>query len=110
MPRRDTTRPLVIFDEIHKYRPLDVHARRTGANRRTMADFLIAEGRKPLLLIETKFADEQPSKALIAIQRQIGVPAVQLVRDADTYRTLKSDSLPLLVAPAWAWLAGVQSS
>ena len=73
-------------------------------------DFLIAERRKPLLLIETKLADEQPSKALIAIQRQIGVPAVQLVRDADTYKTLKNDSLPLLVAPAWAWLAGVPSS
>jgi len=74
------------------------------------ADFLIAAGRKPLLLIETKLADEQPSKALIAIQRQIGVPAVQLVRDADTYRTLKRDSLPLLVAPAWAWLAGLPSA
>ena len=69
-----------------------------------------AAGRKPLLLIEAKLADEQPSKALIAIQRQIGDPAVQLVRDADTYKTLKNDSLPLLVAPAWAWLAGVPSS
>jgi hypothetical protein len=74
------------------------------------ADFLIAAGRKPLLLIETKLADEQPSKALIAIQRQIGVPAVQLVRDANSYKTLKNNSLPLLVAPAWAWLAGVPSS
>lgn len=70
-------------------------------------DFLIADGRKPLLLIETKLADEKPAKALTAIQRQLGVPAVQLIRDADAYRTFKSDSLPLLVAPAWAWLAGL---
>jgi len=70
-------------------------------------DFLIVEGRKPLLLVETKLADDQPSKSLVAIQRQLGVPAVQLVRDADSYRTSKSGSLPLLVAPAWAWLAGL---
>jgi hypothetical protein len=73
------------------------------------ADFLVADGRKPLLLVEAKLADERPSKALLAIQRQLGVPAVQLVRDADAFRNLKSDSLPLLVAPAWAWLAGLPS-
>ena len=70
-------------------------------------DFLIVEGRKPLLLVETKLADDQPAKPLVAIQRQLGVPAVQLVRDADSYRTSISGSLPLLVAPAWAWLAGL---
>jgi hypothetical protein len=71
------------------------------------ADFLIIEGRKPLVLIETNLADEQPSKALVAIQRQLGVPAVQLLRDTEAYRSFKTDSLPLLVAPAWAWLAGL---
>jgi hypothetical protein len=59
------------------------------------------------LLVETKLAADQPSKPLVAIQRQLGVPAVQLVRDADSYRRAKSGSLPLLVAPAWAWLAGL---
>jgi hypothetical protein len=68
-------------------------------------DFLIVDGRKPFLLVEAKLAEDQPSRALVAIQRQLGVPAVQLVRDGETYKTLDHDSLPVLVAPAWAWLA-----
>ena len=37
-------------------------------------------------------------------QRQLGVPAVQLIDEGDTYRRMVNDSHPVLVAPAWLWL------
>lgn len=70
-------------------------------------DFLIADDREPFLLVEAKLGDEAPAKALIAIQRALSVPAVQVVREGDTFRTFRNDSLRILVAPAWAWLAGL---
>ncbi|KAF0218059.1 MAG: ATPase AAA [Geobacteraceae bacterium] len=68
-------------------------------------DFLIAKERKPLLLIECKLAADQPSKALLVIQRALQVPAVQLVRSAPGYRTYRNGDLPVLVAPAGQWCA-----
>lgn len=70
-------------------------------------DFLIADEREPVLLIECKLADVQPSKALLNLQRQVQVPAVQLARSAEGYRTYRNDDLPLLVAPACQWLSGL---
>jgi hypothetical protein len=70
-------------------------------------DFLIADDREPFLLVEAKLGDEGPAKSLVSIQRALPVPAVQLVRDADAYRTFRNGPLSVLVAPAWAWLAGL---
>jgi len=70
-------------------------------------DFLIADGREPFLLIECKLSDEQPSKPLLAAQRALRVPAVQLVRSAAAYRTFSNDGMPVLVAPACHWCAGL---
>jgi predicted AAA+ superfamily ATPase len=70
-------------------------------------DFLIANERKPFLLIECKLNDEQPAKALLAAQRALRVPAVQLVSTAPGYRTFINDGLPVLLAPACQWCAGL---
>lgn len=70
-------------------------------------DFLIANEREPFLLVECKLADEQPAKALLAMQRALKVPAVQLVRSAPGYRTYRNGDLPVLVAPASQWCAGL---
>lgn len=66
-------------------------------------DFLIANERAPFVLIECKLADEQPSKSLLAMQRALGIPAVQLVRSAPGFRTYSNGALPMLVAPAAQW-------
>jgi predicted AAA+ superfamily ATPase len=70
-------------------------------------DFLIADGREPFLLVECKLGDEQPAKALLAAQRALRVPAVQLIRSAPGYRTFTNDGLPVIVAPACQWCAGL---
>ncbi|MEI6670095.1 MAG: ATP-binding protein [Acidobacteriota bacterium] len=70
-------------------------------------DFLVANDREPVLLVEAKLADERPTEALLKIQRALQIPAVQLVRNARAYRTYTNDSLPVVVAPACCWLAGL---
>lgn len=74
---------------------------------RQEVDFLIANEREPFLLVECKLYDEQPAKALLAAQRALRVPAVQLVKDLPGYRTLTNDGLPVLIAPACQWCAGL---
>lgn len=70
-------------------------------------DFLIANEREPFLLVECKLGDEQLSKALLAAQRALRVPAVQLVRSGPGYRTFANGGLPVLLAPACQWCAGL---
>lgn len=71
-------------------------------------DFLIASGQKPLVLIETKLSDYQPSPALLKFQNELGVPAVQLVNEGDdTFRLIPNGPRKVLVIPAWRWLAGL---
>jgi len=68
-------------------------------------DFLIANNREPLLLIEAKFADEQPSKSLQIFQRSLNIPAVQLTNEGDSYRLASNDGNKILIAPAYQWLS-----
>lgn len=68
-------------------------------------DFLLANNRKPVLLIEAKIADEQPSKSLQTFQRALNVPAVQLTNDGDNYRLISNDKNKILIAPAYQWLS-----
>jgi hypothetical protein len=70
-------------------------------------DFLVVDRRKPLLLVEAKLGDERPGPGLLALQRALRVPAVQLVRDATAFRTFGNSDLDLLVAPACCWFAGL---
>lgn len=68
-------------------------------------DFLLADDRKPFLLIEAKMADEQPSKSLQIFQRALKIPAVQLMNEGDSYRLLSNDKNKILIAPAYQWLS-----
>ena len=71
-------------------------------------DFLIAADGKPFLLIEVKLSDEHPSKPLLAFQKALAIPAIQLVgdmRDAGGYRSLTNGANSILIAPAWQWLS-----
>lgn len=68
-------------------------------------DFLLANERKPFLLIEAKMADEQPSKSLQIFQRTLKIPAVQLTHEGDSYRLVSNDKNKILIAPAYQWLS-----
>jgi len=68
-------------------------------------DFLLANNRKPFLLIEAKIADEQPSKSLQIFQRALNIPAVQLTNEGNSYKLVSNDRNKILVAPAYQWLS-----
>ncbi|MBM4346291.1 MAG: ATP-binding protein [Deltaproteobacteria bacterium] len=68
-------------------------------------DFLLARDRKPFLLVEVKTGDESPSGPMLAIQRKLRVPAVQLVDGMDRFAVFQNDFGGVVVAPACAWLA-----
>ena len=68
-------------------------------------DFLLANNNEPFLLIETKMADEQPSKSLQIFQRALNVPAIQLTNEGDSYRFASNDKNKILIAPAYQWLS-----
>lgn len=70
-------------------------------------DFLIADGRTPILLVEAKLTDRRPSAELARFQQRLQVPAVQLVNEGEEFRLLSRESRKTLVAPAWQWLAGL---
>ena len=70
-------------------------------------DFLIANGRKPILLIEAKLSEQQPSPALKKFQSVLNVPAVQLIKEDEGFRKLSNNRQTILVAPAYQWLSGL---
>jgi hypothetical protein len=53
-------------------------------------DFLLADRREPVVLIECKLSDDRPSEALLRHRDQLGgVPAVQVVRTAGVNRSAR---------------------
>ncbi len=68
-------------------------------------DFLIADNHKPLILIEAKLSDEQPSQALKKFQTALKIPAVQLTNNGDGFKTLSNQNQSILIAPAYQWLS-----
>jgi hypothetical protein len=57
------------------------------------------------MLVEAKFADAQPSPALIKFQNALNVPAIQLVDQAGGFRKLRNGDQTMMTAPACQWLA-----
>jgi predicted AAA+ superfamily ATPase len=70
-------------------------------------DFLIANGRRPLLLVEAKLSEPQPSQALRKFQRVLNVPAVQLINEEDGFREFSNEGQKILAAPACQWLSAL---
>ena len=68
-------------------------------------DFLIVEDNRPLILIEVKLSETQPSKALLKFQSALQIPAVQLTNRQGGFRLISNDDQKVLVAPAWQWIA-----
>lgn len=68
-------------------------------------DFLIANGRKPLVLIEAKISETQPSSTLKRFQNALNIPAVQLIGEDEGYRMFPNNGQSILVAPAYQWLS-----
>ena len=70
-------------------------------------DFLIADGNRPLLLVEAKLAETRPSEALKKYQSVLKIPAVQLFETGDHFKIIPNDRQRILVAPASQWLAAL---
>ena len=68
-------------------------------------DFLIAYGGKPLLLVEAKLSEEQPSSSLRKFQRALNIPAVQLLLEHEGYKLISNNGQNILIAPAYQWLS-----
>lgn len=68
-------------------------------------DFLIANNREPILLIEAKLNDITPSKSLQNFQKLLKIPAVQLTGSGESYRLINNEGNKILIAPAYQWLA-----
>jgi predicted AAA+ superfamily ATPase len=68
-------------------------------------DFLIANGHKPVVLIEAKISETQPSSPLKKFQKALSIPAVQLIDEDEGYRIFSNNDQSILVAPAYQWLS-----
>jgi predicted AAA+ superfamily ATPase len=68
-------------------------------------DFLIANDHRPVVLVEAKLTDTQPSPALVKFQNVLKIPAVQLLNQAEGFRKLSNGDQTILIAPACQWLA-----
>jgi hypothetical protein len=70
-------------------------------------DFIIANDGRPVVLVDARADDREPSAALIKFQGALQVPAVMLVRAAAGYRRIPNGEQMVLVAPACQYLAGL---
>jgi uncharacterized protein len=68
-------------------------------------DFLIANRNKPVVMIEAKISETQPSSSLKKFQKALNIPAVQLTDEDDGYRMVSNNDQFILVAPAYQWLS-----
>jgi hypothetical protein len=70
-------------------------------------DFLLSDDGRPVLLVDARAQEHQPSAALMKFQTALRVPAVQLVQAAEGYRRVSNDEHSILIAPACQYLAGL---
>jgi predicted AAA+ superfamily ATPase len=70
-------------------------------------DFLIANDGAPLVLVEAKLSDTEPSPALKKFQGVLKKPAVQLIEESKGYRMIPNGDQRILIAPAYQWLSSL---
>jgi hypothetical protein len=63
------------------------------------------EDNRPLIQIEVKLSETQPSAALLKFQSALQIPAVQLTNRQGGFRLISNYDQRVLVAPAWQWIA-----
>ena len=74
---------------------------------RQEVDFLIANEREPLVLVEAKLSDTEPSPALKKFQNVLKTPSIQLVEESEGYRVVPNGDQYILIVPAYQWLSGL---
>lgn len=70
-------------------------------------DFLIANDGEPIVLVEAKLSDTEPSQALRKFQGVLKKPAIQLVEKSEGYRMIPNGDQYILVTAAYQWLSGL---
>jgi predicted AAA+ superfamily ATPase len=70
-------------------------------------DFVLSDDGRPVLLVDARAQERQPSAALMKFQTALNVPAVQLVQAAQGYRRVSNEDQSILIAPACQYLAGL---
>ncbi len=70
-------------------------------------DFILSDDGRPVLLVDARAQEHQPSAALMKFQSALNVPAVQLVQAAEGYRRVSNEGQSILIAPACQYLAGL---
>jgi len=70
-------------------------------------DFVLSDDGRPVLLVDARAQEHQPSAALVKFQAVLKVPAVQLVQAAEGYRRVSNEDQSILIAPACQYLAGL---
>jgi len=70
-------------------------------------DFLIANDGEPIVLVEAKLSDTEPSQALRKFQGVLKKPAIQLVEKSESYRMIPNGDQYILVTAAYQWLSGL---
>jgi len=71
------------------------------------ADFLIAENNRPFLLAEAKLSDEAPAANLLAFQKFLNIPAVQLVKKEGVRKVYRNGKNNVLVVTSHRWLSAL---
>ena len=84
------------------YGPFSLHFVRN--KEKEEVDFLVAEKRRPLLLVEAKASETHVEPAFKKFQDQLRVPAVQLTGECAGFREISNGDQMILVAPAHLWL------
>jgi predicted AAA+ superfamily ATPase len=70
-------------------------------------DFLIVKNQSPLILVEAKLGDENPSKSLMKIQSQLNIPAIQLVQKPNCKKMFLNGANKILVCDAVTWISSL---
>jgi len=70
-------------------------------------DFLLAENNRPFLLVEAKLTDDKPAASLIALQRSLNIPAVQIIKKEGVKKVYRNGENDILVVTAHQWLSSL---
>jgi uncharacterized protein len=70
-------------------------------------DFLIANEGEPLVLVEAKLSDTEPSPALKKFQGVLKKPAIQIVEESKGYRMIPNRDQHILIASGYQWLSSL---
>ncbi|MFH1760666.1 MAG: ATP-binding protein [bacterium] len=70
-------------------------------------DFLIADNRKPLLLVEAKLNDDRVAGPLKKFQDILQIPAVHLSGSRESFKLINNNKQNILITGAPRWFAGL---